>query len=193
MNKYKIIALIGEAGTGKDSLMHGVLSTAPDKFHEIISCTTRPPREGEAEGKSYFFLSNEEFAAKVSAGKMLEHTEFNNWHYGTMVESLSVEKLNIGVFNPSGIYTLLKRPDIELIICRLYVSDKERLLRQLNREGSPNVDEIIRRYSTDKEDFKKFYAYDIGETKYLPLFNDNYRDYKLNLNQIVALSELPED
>ena len=32
-------------------------------------------------------------------------------------------------------------------------TDKTRMLRQLNREGDPNVDEIIRRYKTDKEDF----------------------------------------
>jgi guanylate kinase len=43
MNQYKILALIGEAGTGKDTLMREVLKQDPS-LHEIISCTTRPPR-----------------------------------------------------------------------------------------------------------------------------------------------------
>ena len=44
---YKVIALIGEAGSGKDTIMQGVLKRCPTQFHEIISCTTRPIREGK--------------------------------------------------------------------------------------------------------------------------------------------------
>ena len=44
---YKIIAIIGEAGAGKDTLMQAFLKQ--HDFHEIISCTTRPHREGEKE------------------------------------------------------------------------------------------------------------------------------------------------
>lgn len=186
MNKYKIIALAGEAGSGKDSLMQGVLSAVPDSLHEIVSCTTRPPREGEIEGKNYFFLTNEEFATKVKAGEMLEHTEFNNWYYGTMKEALSAEKVNIGVFNPTGIYSLLERSDIELTIFRIYASSKERLLRQLNREEFPDVDEIVRRYSADQKDFKKLYEHNFENVAYFSLLNNNLQDYNLNIQQIVA-------
>lgn len=191
MENYKIIALIGESGCGKDSLMQGVLSAAPNKFHEIISCTTRPPREREIDGKNYFFLSNTEFAAKVQNGKMLEYTEFNSWHYGTMKEALSAEKVNIGVFNPAGIYTLMERSDIELIIVRVYTKAKERLLRQLNREESPDIDEIIRRYTADKNDFDIFSAYDFKNITCLSLSNNNLEDYPLNIKQILALAPVP--
>jgi guanylate kinase len=40
---YKIIAIMGEAGTGKNSLMQEILKLKPE-LHEIISCTTRPMR-----------------------------------------------------------------------------------------------------------------------------------------------------
>jgi guanylate kinase len=46
MKKIKIVALIGESGSGKDTFMQEVLKLRPD-LHEIISCTTRPIREGE--------------------------------------------------------------------------------------------------------------------------------------------------
>ena len=57
---YKIIAIMGEAGTGKDTLMQRVL-TADPTLHEIISCTTRPKREGEYEGVNYFYYTPERF------------------------------------------------------------------------------------------------------------------------------------
>ena len=83
--KYKIIALIGEAGAGKDSMMQEVLKRAPG-LHEIVSCTTRPMREGEKHGVNYFYLTNEEFAEKVINGEMFESTIFNDWCYGTSID-----------------------------------------------------------------------------------------------------------
>ena len=113
---YKIIAIMGEAGTGKDTLMQEVLKVHP--FHEIVSCTTRPPREGEVDGINYHFLTNEEFAAKVLNDEMLEATEFNNWFYGTGLESLSKDEINIGVFNPTGIESLLAHRDKVKVIVK---------------------------------------------------------------------------
>ena len=163
---YKIIALIGEAGTGKDTILQKVLAAAPDRFNEIISCTTRPMREGESEGVNYYYLTGKQFTDKVVADQMLETSGFNGWYYGTSYDSLSADKPNIGVFNPTGIYSMLKRNDIELIVFRIKCNEKERLLRQLNRENNPNVNEIVRRFSTDNEDFKEL------KFEYITLDND---------------------
>lgn len=46
MSKYKILGIIGESGSGKDTLLKRVSKAYP-QAHEIISYTTRPPREGE--------------------------------------------------------------------------------------------------------------------------------------------------
>lgn len=154
---YNIIALAGKAGSGKDTILKEVIAAAPDRFHEIISCTTRPPREGEVDGKNYHFLSIEEFYNKVAANEMLEFTEFNDWFYGTPISSLVEDKMNIGVFNPAGLRALAASPQVSLSIVYIEANDKIRLLRQLNREENPNVKEIIRRYSTDEKDFENFY------------------------------------
>ena len=61
---YKILAIIGQAGSGKDTLMKKVLAIN-DNLHEIVSFTTRPPREGEVDGVNYHFIDGEEFGAKV--------------------------------------------------------------------------------------------------------------------------------
>ena len=84
---------------------------------------------------------------------MLEYTEFNNWYYGTGLNSVDKRYVNVGVFNPEGIRILIQDPRIDIIVVRVCASDKTRLLRQINREANPNIDEIIRRWHTDEEDF----------------------------------------
>jgi hypothetical protein len=85
--------------------------------------------------------------------EMLECTVFNDWFYGTSYDSLRSDCINIGVFSPVAVEALIARPDVDVQIVRLRAGAKTRLLRQLNREDSPNVDEIVRRYSADKIDF----------------------------------------
>ena len=84
---------------------------------------------------------------------MLEATVFNNWYYGTSIDALDANKINIGVFNPEGIRSIMKNPNVDVEVYKIVCSDKERLIRQLNREVDPNVEEIIRRFTTDKIDF----------------------------------------
>lgn len=151
--KYKVIALIGKAGSGKDTILHELMKHTEFNFNEIISCTTRSPREGEKDGINYYFLKDSEFKDKIIHNQMLEYTNFNNWFYGTSIDSLDIEKINIGVFNPAGIYSLLKCPNIDLQVYFIAASDKKRIMRQLEREKNPDVREIIRRYDADEKDF----------------------------------------
>lgn len=150
-----IVCLVGKSGSGKDTLAHKL--TERVGWHNVVSCTTRPKREYEVEGKDYYFVSDEEFAQKVLNGDLLEATYFNTWHYGTMKSSLK-DGINVGVWNPEG-YDCLREstrydPDIKLLAYYLQCEDKTRLLRQLNREEHPDVHEIVRRFSTDEEDFE---------------------------------------
>lgn len=177
----KIVALIGKAGSGKDTIMRKIIEWYPDQFHEIVSCTTRPPREGEQDGINYHFLTVEQFTEKVLNGDMLEATEFNGWHYGTARSALLEDKINIGVFNPTGVYCLMENTDIDLQVFYIIADDKERLIRQLNRQVSPDVDEIIRRYTTDKRDF----AY-LSDINYISITNNAQKDYLRAAERIKA-------
>jgi guanylate kinase len=150
--KYKVIALMGEAGSGKDFLLGAALQRFPE-YYGVISCTTRPPRENEKDGVHYHFLSEEEFEYRIENNEMFEHVEFRGWYYGTSVDSLSATKINIGVFNVEGIRQLMKNPRVELEVFWVAAAPKTRLLRQLNREKNPDVEEVIRRFRTDEEDF----------------------------------------
>lgn len=154
MEKYDIIAIMGQAGAGKDSFLNTLANKDYlPQFSPIISCTTRPKRDYEKDGVDYHFLTNEEFAEQVLNGEMLEATVFNNWCYGTSIKSLTKNKINIGVFNPEGVEILRDNQNINLTVIYIIADDKTRLLRQLNREENPDCNEIVRRYGTDKNDF----------------------------------------
>lgn len=145
---YKVIALIGKAGSGKDTIARKICEEMQE-LNFITSFTTRPKREKETEGKEYHFVSQETFKSL----NLFDKEEFNGWLYGTGYDSLREDVINIGIFNPAGIRTLLKQPDIEVITYYIVASDKERMMRQLNREKQPDVREIARRFLTDEEDF----------------------------------------
>lgn len=150
---YKMIAICGKAGSGKDTILRGVINTTPSA-HEIISCTTRPMRENDVDGVDYHFITGEQFGQKVLNGEMLEASCFNDWFYGTSYDSLRSDVVNVGVFNPEGIDSIMAHKNkIQLVVFYIEANDKERLLRQLNREQSPDVHEIVRRFKTDEEDF----------------------------------------
>lgn len=175
---YKIIALMGKAGSGKDTMLHQLVEANPD-FHEIISCTTRPQREGEVHGVNYFYLTPEQFGDKILHNEMLEATCFNDWFYGTSYESLRSDIINVGVFSPTGIESLLAHKDVEVEVFYIEASAKTRLIRQLNRENNPNVDEIIRRYKADEEDFFELnFSY-----KIIP--NEYHEDLQMGMNTIL--------
>ncbi len=78
----RLYILSGPSGAGKTTIAHALLRRiAGLKFS--VSCTTRPPRPGEREGVDYVFISEEQFAALVAAGKFLEHASVYGYHYGT--------------------------------------------------------------------------------------------------------------
>ena len=151
--KYQVVALIGKAGAGKDAIQQATCKAHPEIFHSIVSCTTRPPREGEIDGVAYHFLSINDFTRKVLNGDMLEATEFRDWFYGTSIDALDPNKINLGVFNPAGITALLEAPNIDLTVIYIDALDKERLMRYLDREDDPDCAEMCRRYLADEKDF----------------------------------------
>jgi guanylate kinase len=175
--KYKILAFIGEAGAGKDSIANAVLGTVPN-LHKVISCTTRPPREGEKNGVDYHFLSPPQFRSDIANGKFAESTKFNNWFYGTRFEDLSRAQINVGVFNPAGIRNLLKIKDIDLRVVRITTSTEERKRRYLMRDSAADINELERRITADERDFSYL------DFNYVTLTNETKEDFDLAIKKV---------
>ena len=153
---YRIVALVGESGCGKDYAAT-MLCNGYDKFHRVISDTTRPKRSYETDGVHYHFTGVGEFAKEVMNGNMLEATCYNgNWYYGTNITSLDENKINIAVLNPEGITRLQEDDRVKVIPIRIETNPVDRLMSVLEREAEPNCHEICRRFLADEEMFKLF-------------------------------------
>jgi len=78
-----LLVVSAPSGAGKTTLCERLLGEF-DSIHYSVSCTTRPPREGEVDGRDYFFLNESEFRAKVAAEEFLEHADVHGAMYGTL-------------------------------------------------------------------------------------------------------------
>jgi guanylate kinase len=80
-----MLVLSSPSGAGKTTLSRRLLQTDPDIVMSV-SVTTRPPRQGELEGKDYFFVSPSSFQGMVKGGGFLEHAQVFGHRYGTPKE-----------------------------------------------------------------------------------------------------------
>lgn len=88
-NKGLLIVLSGPSGVGKGTVRDALFKMEGHDLVYSISMTTRKPREGEKNGREYFFVSREEFLDNIKKGKMLEYTEFVGNYYGTPLENIN--------------------------------------------------------------------------------------------------------
>ena len=82
-----LVSVSGPSGVGKGSVIDKVRERLPDIAHSV-SVTTRPMRENEIEGVSYFFRTEEQFKAMMAEGEILEHDIYLNNYYGTPLTPL---------------------------------------------------------------------------------------------------------
>jgi len=79
-----VLVITGPSGAGKGTLIRKLLPRVPE-LELAISATTRHRREGEQEGRDYYYLSEGDFARRVANGEFLEHiTYVSGQRYGTL-------------------------------------------------------------------------------------------------------------
>ncbi|MBM6993071.1 MAG: guanylate kinase [Prevotella sp.] len=86
----KLIIFSAPSGSGKSTIVNYLMKEHPElKLAFSISCTSRAPRGTEQNGVEYFFLSPEEFRAKIAAGEFLEYEEvYPDRFYGTLKQQV---------------------------------------------------------------------------------------------------------
>ena len=92
--KHKIVVLVGPGGVGKTTIAEFLCQNLTEEFSKGVTCTTRPKREHEIEGKDYYFLSQETFDEKIKNNEFIEYNAFpNGYLYGSLYsEVLSILK-----------------------------------------------------------------------------------------------------
>ena len=81
-HKGLLIVISGFSGAGKGTLMKKLIEEY-DQYALSISMTTRAPREGEVDGREYFFATREQFEDKIKEGGFIEHAQYCGNYYGT--------------------------------------------------------------------------------------------------------------
>ena len=149
-----MIILIGESGSGKTTILNELEKRG---FKKAINHTTRPKRKTDDELNEYKFLSKEEFNKMWDDGKLLQRAEFNNEFYGISTDSLKPDVACISITD--SVRDIKKRveelqiKDVNIKTFYIYVPEKERISRMLNRGDS--ADTINKRLEIDKEKFIK--------------------------------------
>ena len=91
MKKGLLIILSGPSGVGKGTVRRYFENDERLNLAYSTSMTTREPRNGEIDGKDYFFTSRQDFENAIKNGELLEYAEFVGNYYGTPLKE--VEKL----------------------------------------------------------------------------------------------------
>ena len=157
MRNHKRIILVGKAASGKDHLRKRFESRG---FKYAVSYTTRPPREGEIDGKDYIFLTDEEAKVLIESGFFYEYVIFNGWVYGTSVTQFYTDDLFI--MTPAGISHIKPEDRVSsfIIYIDIYMFIRKKRLADRMMPG----DTLTRRIEADELDFMEFNDYDLRIT-----------------------------
>lgn len=146
MSEGKLFVISGPSGVGKGTIIDEVLDDLPNMW-KSISATTRKPREGEVDGREYFFLSKEEFEEGVRGGRFLEWAEYAGNCYGTPKDSVNAHlqagenvileievqgALQVKENDPRAILVFIEPPSMEELEARLRGrgSDSDKSIKQ---------------------------------------------------------------
>ena len=153
VSPVRLLVLSGPSGSGKSTVVDRLLTESASPVREAISATTRGPRPGEIDGKDYYFLDQEEFAARRERGEFVECAEVHgvgDW-YGTLRSELQ-RAADVGAWalleiDVEGALNVMQQYPEALTIF-LQAPSMEEYTRRLQSRGTESSEEISRRLET---------------------------------------------
>ena len=169
-----VFFLMGKSASGKDTLYQRLKEELPD-LKTIVGYTTRPIRDGEENGREYFFVDRQKMDQWRKEGRLIEsrtyHTVHGEWNYFMVddgqIQSDGQHYLMIGTLES---YRQVRDYYGKERVLPIYieVEDGVRLQRALNREKvqkCPKYEEMCRRFLADSKDFCEENLKDCGIEK----------------------------
>lgn len=158
-----LLVLSGPSGTGKGTVCSEVRKTAENAIEYSVSATTRKPREGEQDGREYFFFTKEKFEELRDRGGFLEWAQVYDNYYGTpreFVESvLASGKDCIVEIDPQGAMQVRKASD-EAVLVYIVPPSLEELRNRLTGRGTETAEEVEKRMGCAKKEMSYMDQYD---------------------------------
>ena len=159
--KTLLFVVSGPSGVGKSTLCRHILQDIPD-IRLSVSCTTRPPRSGETDGKEYRFIPEETFRANIEADAFAEWAEVYGQLYGTPWKELEQEPgthtdilLDIDVQGARQVMKTLQKAVTIFILPPSLESLKARLAGR----GTDSSEEQLRRFQKSQDEMKSYSEY----------------------------------
>lgn len=181
MSKGVLTVVSGFSGAGKGTVMKRLLEKYDDCALSI-SVTTRKPREGEVDGRDYFFRTKEEVEAMIEADELLEYAQYVENYYGTprsyVEEMLSKGKNVILEIEIQGALKVKEKFPETLLLFVTPPSAAE-LKRRLEGRGTETQEVIASRMKRAREEAEYMDRYD-----YL-IINDDLNECVEEMHQII--------
>lgn len=153
----------GPSGVGKGTLKAKLFEEFVGRIAYSVSATTRGPREGEVDGKDYFFISRQEFERRVKNNEFLEHAEFAGNCYGTpraYVEKLLDSGMNVVLeIDVQGALQVMKSMP-ECVSVFILPPSFEELEHRLRGRGTETEEKVRERLETAKRELPYAPQYD---------------------------------
>ena len=189
-NLHKLFVISSPSGGGKTSLINKLFEDSRSaNFEKSISDTSRQKRQGDLEGKDYYFLSEKKFKDKIKKEEYIEYaTVFGNF-YGTSKEEIETKYNNSNLvleLDWQGAYAVKELFDDAMLIF-LIPPSLEDLKQRLIKRNLDSSEAIENRLSEAKKEISKSEMYD-----YLVLNDDFDRAFE-DLSQILFEGISPAD
>lgn len=159
--KGAFIVISGPSGVGKNTIADVLV----DKGYGIysVSMTTRGIREGEKDGRDYFFVSKEEFDRNIEEGNFLEYARYGDNYYGTL-KSYVFDNLNNGI-NVIAVVDIQGGVNIEnlfpeAVLIFIMPPSYDELEKRLRGRGTDSEEAILKRLDIAKKEMEFSSHYD---------------------------------
>lgn len=178
-----MFVISGPSGVGKGTVLKSVLEEDENLVFSV-SCTTRKPREGETDGKEYFFKSREEFQRMIEEDRFLEWAHVHEKYYGTP-RSFVEEKLNAGQdmvldIDVQGAFQVMKsRPHSTFVFIAPPDLSVDVLRQRLQGRKTETREQMEGRLKTAETELKQAPLY-----QYI-VFNDNVEEAVRDIKAII--------
>ncbi len=163
MDQQGILTVVsGFSGAGKGTIMEELVSRY-DNYALSVSATTRAPREGEKEGKAYYFKTREEFESMIARDELIEYARYVDQYYGTPKEyvlaSLAAGKDVLLEIEVQGALAVKEKfPDAALVF--ITPPDAAELKRRLLGRGTESAEKIEARLRRAAQESRLMGNYD---------------------------------